>query len=95
MRIENENGYITYSIDDMNDEELVIDNIEVIEKRKGTGTKLVQQVIEIANKQNKKLTLCAYPQNNSITLSQLVNFYEKLGFNTEYDTGSAVLMYIE
>lgn len=92
MIIKNENGFIKYSTDDMNENELVIDNVEVIEKRQGTGTELVNQLIEIARNENKELTLCAYPQDDSISLDDLVRFYENLGFEIEYDDGDEVLM---
>lgn len=93
MKLEIKNGYIEYSIDDMNDEELVIDLVEVVEKRKGTGSKLVNEVIKYAKQNNyKAVTLCAYPQDNTIELKDLVRFYEKLGFDVEYDDGSEVLM---
>lgn len=91
-KIENENGYILFDIDDMNEDDLVIEKVEAYEKRKGTGTLLVKQVIQIAQKEGKGLTLCAYPQDDSIELSDLVKFYEKLGFSVEYDDGSEVLM---
>lgn len=92
MKIEVENGYIKYSQDDMNENELVIEMVEVLNKRKGTGTELVKKVIDIANKEGKELTLCAYPQDESISLEDLIEFYEKLGFFIEYDDGTEVLM---
>lgn len=91
-KIENENGYIFFDADDMNSDDLVIEKVEAYEKRKGTGTQLVKQVIQIAQEEDKGLTLCAYPQDDSIELSALVKFYEKLGFSVEYDDGSEVLM---
>lgn len=92
MIIENENGYIHYSQDDMNEDDLVIEMVEVYTKRKGTGSQLVKQVIQIAQKEKKGLALCAYPQDDSIDLKNLVEFYEKLGFSIDYNDGSEVLM---
>lgn len=84
-----ENGFVNYSVED---DEIVIDNIEVIEKRKGTGSELVKKVIEIAEEMGKNIGLCAYPQDDSIELCDLVYFYEKLGFDVDYDDGNEVLM---
>lgn len=92
MKIENENGYILYSNDDMDENVIDIDLVEVKQKRKGTGSKLVNQVIEIAKKEGKNISLCAYPQNDSITLSDLIKFYERLGFKLEYDDGNEAIL---
>lgn len=91
-KIEVENGYIEYDTDDMNENELVITKVEVYEKRKGTGSELVKKVIKIAQEEGKELTLCAYPQDDSISLKDLIKFYENLGFSVEYDDGSEALM---
>ncbi len=92
MTINNENGYINYSVDDMHEDEFVIDKVEAFVKRKGTGSALVNEVIKIAEEEGKALTLCAYPQDDSIELEDLVEFYKNLGFEIEYDEGSCVLM---
>ena len=92
MKIENENGYIIYSADDMDENGIVIDYVEAYAKRRGTGSLLVKKVIEIAKNENKKLSLCAYPEDESITLEGLITFYEKLGFVVDYDTGEQALM---
>lgn len=92
MRIEVENGYAIITEDDMNEDELVLDMVEAYEKRQGTGRQLVEMAIDYANEQNKALTLCAYPQDDSIDLDTLVSFYEAIGFEIEYDDDSAVLM---
>lgn len=94
MTITKENGYARVSEDDMNEDELVLDIVEVKEKRKGTGSELVKECIKYAESEGKKLTLCAYPQDDSIDLESLVNFYKKLGFSTDYDDGEEVLMSI-
>lgn len=56
MIIENENGYIRYTQDDMNEDDLIIEMVEVYQKRKGTGSQLVKQVMQIAQKERKGLT---------------------------------------
>lgn len=94
-KIENENGFINYSIDDLNEDEMVIDLIQVKDKRKGTGTELVKKVIQEAKSKDKTLTLFAYPQDDSIELSDLIGFYEKLGFEVDYDTGDGAFMKYE
>ena len=94
-RIELENGFAVVNVDDMNEDELVLDIVEVKEKRKGTGSELVNMAIEYAREQEKKLTLCAYPQDDSIGLEELVLFYQNLGFDIDYDNGKEVLMSIE
>lgn len=92
MKIENANGYIIYSADDMDENEIVIDHVEAYAKRRGTGSLLVSKVIEIAQNEHKKLSLCAYPQDESITLEELISFYVKLGFSVDYDNGEEALM---
>lgn len=92
MKIENENGYICYSVDDMDENGLVIDCVEAYAKRRGTGSLLVDKVIEIARNENKKLGLCAYPQDDSVTLAELIKFYENLGFSVDYNDGEEALM---
>ena len=92
MKIENANGYIIYSTNDMDENGIVIDYVEAYTKRRGTGSMLVKKVIEIAQNEHKKLSLCAYPDDESITLEVLINFYEKLGFAVDYDNGEQALM---
>lgn len=96
-KIELENGYIKLTVDDMEDTELVIDMVEVKEKRQGTGRKLVEMAIEYAKEEGfKKLTLSAYPQDDSIEYDDLIDFYRNLGFEIEYDDGAnGALMYYE
>lgn len=92
MRINRENGYISYSTDDMNENELVIDMVETYEHSKGTATELIKEVVKIAEKEGKELTLCAYPQDGTVTLETLISIYEHLGFEVEYDDGRYALM---
>lgn len=95
MKIEKENGYLKYSVDDMNENEYVIDMVEVYNKRQGTGTQLVKEMIDIARRDGKELGLCAYPQDDSISYEDLLNFYIKLGFIVEYDDGEEAIMKYE
>ena len=91
MRIEVENGYIELE-EGMEPGELVIEMVEAYEKRTGTGSKLVEMAKEYAKNEGKHLTLCAYPQDDSIELDELVAFYDGLGFEVEFDDGSEALM---
>lgn len=95
MKIENENGYIKYSVSYMDENEIVIDMVETYERGKGTATKLIKEVIDIAAKEGKELTLCAYPQDDTIDLDTLVAIYEHLGFVSDYSDGQTTLMHYE
>ena len=89
-KIVKENGYLNYSIED---DEVVIDLVEVYTKRTGTGSELVRELINWARENDySSIGLCAYPQDDSITLESLVKFYDKLGFDVDYDDGNEVLM---
>ncbi len=94
MKITTDRGYINYSISDMDDNVIIIDLVEVNEKRQGAGTELVNAVLNIAREQGKSVELCAYPQDDSISLADLVSFYEGLGFHIVDDCGFAVDMAI-
>ncbi|MCK9543933.1 MAG: N-acetyltransferase [Novosphingobium sp.] len=82
MKIKTTNGYINYSIEE---DEIIIDHVEVINKRQGTGRKLIKQVLQIAREHGLHVTLCAYPQNESISQENLREFYESLGFELHPD----------
>lgn len=84
-------GYIQFHYDE-DDDEVIIDMIEVKTKRRGTGTALIQFAKDYASKKGKDLTLCAYPQEEGLELEDLVNFYEKNGFTTEWSDDSEALM---
>ena len=92
IKIERENGYIIYSTSDMNENELVIDMVETYEHGKGTASELIKEVAKVAEKEGKDLTLCAYPQDDTVTLNELISIYEHLGFEVEYDNGEEALM---
>ena len=93
-KFETENGYITITTDDCNDNELIIDMLEVKVKRIGEGTKLVEMAKEYARSEGKELTLCAYPINDDMELSELIAFYEHCGFTLDYDDGNTAKMYL-
>ncbi len=91
-KIELENGYILYSDHDTEENVLVIDEEQVQEKRKGTGTELVEKVQDIAREEGKDIEICANPLDDSISLRDLMSFYEKLGFSVvDYDDTFATM----
>lgn len=92
MKHEIKNGYIEIEQDELEENELVITMVYANEKRKGTGTELVKWAIEYAREQGKELTLCACPQDDSIELDDLIEFYAGLGFNEEYRQSDCALM---
>jgi ribosomal protein S18 acetylase RimI-like enzyme len=92
MKIEKENGYIVYNESDMDDNELVIEMVETYERGKGTAGELIREVIKIAKNEGKALTLCAYPQDDSVDLDTLIEIYEHLGFKVDWTDGEAAEM---
>ena len=92
MKHEIKNGYIELSKDCCDNGAYEIDMVQVNEKRKGTGTKLMQWAIKWATKKDVNLTLCACPQDDSIELEDLVKFYESFGFEETYRQSDCVLM---
>ena len=81
MEIRVDNGYIKYTIED---DEVIIDMVEVYEKRQGTGRILVEKVLDIARDEEKDCTLACFPQDDAISKSDLCMFYESLGFECDY-----------
>lgn len=84
MKYELENGYIQYEIDDEL-KEVIIENVKVYIVRRGTGTQLINHVKSIAREKGYKITLYAYPQDDTITDDELRKFYEKNGFELSAD----------
>lgn len=84
------NGYICYGEDDCDDDAIVIEDIEVYERRKGTGRQLINKVIEAS--EGKKITLCAYPTCGDMELKELISFYEACGFTLDWDDGNCAIM---
>lgn len=83
------------SQDDMEEDELVLDIVEATAKRRGTGTRLVELAKKWSEKHSKVLTLCCYPQDDSIEYTDLIEFYSRLGFDTEYKDDEYALMRYE
>jgi GNAT superfamily N-acetyltransferase len=74
-----DSSFIQYSVED---DEVIIDLVKVETPRQGIGSKLVKMVIDLYNSEysDKKLTLWAFPQDDTIDLDSLISFYENLGF---------------
>lgn len=84
MTISVENGKIDYTVDD-DMEEVVVDNIKVDIQRNGIGRKLLEEIKDIAYDLGYKVSLYAYPQDNTINESGLKKFYEACGFTLSPD----------
>ena len=80
--IRNKNGYLIYSITDL---EITIDNIKVYEQRKGTGKKLIEEVKDIARNIKLPIGLYSYPQDDTIEQEDLNDFYYSCGFDLDKD----------
>lgn len=80
---------IKWSISDMDDDELVIDDIYVKpeDRKKGLGKKLVKSAIEYAREKGfKTVGLYAEPQtNDGMDTGELVEWYRSLGFESDPD----------
>ena len=85
MIYKTEKGYIRYDYDDIEDA-VVIEDLEAYEKRKGVGSELVRMAIDYAVEIGKNVSICARPLDDSISLEDLITFYENLGFDQE-ETG--------
>ena len=82
MRVELDNGFALLTI---NEDEVIIDNIEVFQKRKGTGKKLIEMIKNIAYDLSLPITLYAYPQDDSISNEDLRTFYYSCNFELHCD----------
>lgn len=80
MKIENENGYLLYSIENT---EITLDDIKVYEQRKGTGKKMIEELKDIAREFQLPIGLYSYPQDNTIEPDDLNNFYYSNGFELD------------
>jgi predicted GNAT family N-acyltransferase len=78
-----DSSFITYSIEDG---ELIIENIKAVTPRQGIGSKLVRKVLEIASQESLPCTVFTCPQDDSIDVDSLINFYESLGFEIIQDS---------
>ena len=80
--IKNENGYLRYTIED---NEITLDNIKAYEQRKGTGSKMIEELKEISIELNLPIGLYSYPLDNDISQDDLNNFYYSNGFELDPD----------
>lgn len=77
-----DDGKLKFSVSDMDDSIMIIDNINVKTQKKGTGSKLMREAENIASENGyKKIELGAYPQNDTINSENLKNFYKNLGYD--------------
>lgn len=90
MEIKNKNGLLKYSIED---KEIILDCIKVNSKRKGTGSKLINELKKIAEKKNLPIGLYAEPQDDSISEEDLIRFYEKNGFRQDEDSDGKLMVW--
>lgn len=84
MTISLTNGFLNYTVDE-DAEEVVIDLVKVNEQLKGTGRQLLNMVKDIACELGYKVSLYAYPQDDTITDDELFNFYRSCGFELSAD----------
>lgn len=80
--IKNKNGFLKFSIEEG---EIIIDMIEVFERRKGTGKKMIDELKSVAVKLDLPIVLIAVPQDETITKEGLINFYKSCGFDFHHD----------
>ena len=80
--IKNENGSLEYTIEY---DEIIIDLIEVKEKRKGTGKQLIDELKSIAAELNLPIVLFVVPQDDTIDKDSLICFYKKCSFDFHPD----------
>lgn len=87
MKFNINNSYVQLSIDDCEDNALVLDMVWVdpVDRGKGIGTKLVQMAIEYARSKDMALGLCAEPQEEGIDKERLIEWYRSLGFESHPD----------
>lgn len=81
-RIVKENGYLLYTV---NEDEIVLEDIKVYEKRKGTGKKMIEELKELAIELQLPIGLYSYPQDDTIEQDRLNDFYYSCGFDLDPD----------
>ncbi len=59
-----ENGYALVTVDNVDNNEVVIENIKVYEQRKGTGRQLIEMVKDYARELGLPIGLYAEPSRN-------------------------------
>jgi len=87
-QITNINGTLTYTIEET---EITLDCIKVIEKRKGTGRILINELKSIASEKKLPIGLYAEPQDDSINEDNLKDFYYANGFSLDVDDSDGKL----
>lgn len=87
MKFTINNSYAEVSVDDCEENALVLDMVWVdpADRGKGLGTKLTKMAIEYAQDQEMELSLCAEPQDESTDGERLIEFYRNLGFESDAD----------
>lgn len=78
-------SYAQISQDDCDDNALVLDMVWVDESERGQGigSQLLEQAIEYAEKEGKKLGLYAEPQDESTDQDRLIQWYRSFGFKSD------------
>jgi hypothetical protein len=90
MKIEKENGVIEYSFSDYKKPEIIIDFIKVYKQRIGTGRELINEVKKIALEKKLPISLYAYPQDDTISLEELIKFYFSCGFEIDNNSDGQI-----
>lgn len=72
---------------DMKDRrEVEFRDVMVLDKKQGTGTKIMEHLIEVADKLNYKVKLYAKPfGEGKMDIASLVKFYKKFGFVVDWE----------
>lgn len=90
MKVTDVNGFFTYEIVG---DQIVIDELVVFEKRKGTGSKLLNIAKDIVSKYKlSSIGLYAEPIADGITQENLIDFYKSNGFELDKDDIDGKLM---
>lgn len=88
-KIENEFGWCKYHLEDDNEMVFIIDEIESNGRRNGNGSRLLSVVeTAILNEGGKRIELFAWPLDDTITESELYEFYMSQGYRDEDGCGS-------
>jgi hypothetical protein len=87
-KIEDSNGYLSYTIDE---DEITLDMIKSYDKRKGTASKLIQKLKDLSREKKLPIGLYAEPQDFSISDDDLIEFYYKNGFELDPDDSDGKL----
>lgn len=83
-------NFINYTEEE---DEIILDLIFVKERRKGIAQILIKELIKLAKKKNKNITLYAEPQLDAkISSEDLIKFYEKMGFEEDTSMGEKEFM---